>query len=189
MVRGQALRDHVASGILEAAAALIAERGESVSMTDVATAAGVGRATLYRYFPSREALLAALLEAGLAEVAQRLADARLDDIPIPEAFARGTRAVLAGMLKYRGLGSFPLTEAQKEAADTAMMGPLRALFDRAAEEGALRSDLSREALVEVYLSLLEGIKVRVMLGGLGGLGVEPAAAAITEVFLRGALAG
>jgi hypothetical protein len=55
--------------------------------------------------------------------------------------------------------------------------------------GRAPAGLSREALVEIYLSLLEGMKARVMLGGLGGVGVEPAAAAITEVFLRGALAG
>ncbi len=51
------MRDHVAEAILDAAAAVFAERGEAASMADVAEAAGVGRATLYRYFPSRDVLL------------------------------------------------------------------------------------------------------------------------------------
>jgi AcrR family transcriptional regulator len=43
--------------ILEAAAELFADRGvEAVAMFDIARAAGCSRATLYRYYPSREAL-------------------------------------------------------------------------------------------------------------------------------------
>ncbi|MGH3259142.1 MAG: helix-turn-helix domain-containing protein, partial [Streptosporangiaceae bacterium] len=57
MSTSAALRDRAARVILDAAAALLAERGESVSMADIAEAAGVGRATVYRYFPTKDALL------------------------------------------------------------------------------------------------------------------------------------
>jgi AcrR family transcriptional regulator len=66
MTRSPALRDHVATGLLETAANVLADRGEAAGMSDIAEAAGVARATLYRYFPNREALRSALLDAALA---------------------------------------------------------------------------------------------------------------------------
>jgi AcrR family transcriptional regulator len=55
--------------MIEAAARLLSE-GASPSVTEVADAAGVSRATAYRYFPTQESLLAAVivpdLEAALA---------------------------------------------------------------------------------------------------------------------------
>ena len=62
--RGTALRraDAVASRerILEAASALVGDR--RVSMVEIAAAADVGRSTLYRHFPTRDALEAALAD-------------------------------------------------------------------------------------------------------------------------------
>ena len=64
------LRERVAAAIVEAAATVLAEHGDSASMSDVAGAAGVARATLYRYFPNREALLEALGSVAVDEAGQ-----------------------------------------------------------------------------------------------------------------------
>ena len=65
MTKSTAIQERVAEAILDVAADLLAAGGKPPSMADVAAAAGVSRATLYRYFPTREQLLAALTTAGL----------------------------------------------------------------------------------------------------------------------------
>ena len=61
--------------ILDAASALFAGRGvEAVAMFDIAKAAGCSRATLYRYFPSREALHTAYVHRHARDVNRRIAE-------------------------------------------------------------------------------------------------------------------
>src|SRR5215213_2017209 len=53
-------RRQVHEAILDATAALIAERGPtSVAMSTIADRAGIGRATLYKYFPDVDSILVA----------------------------------------------------------------------------------------------------------------------------------
>lgn len=54
--------------LLVTARAVIAEEGADASLRDIARQAGVGLATLFRHFPTREALLDALLRASLKEL-------------------------------------------------------------------------------------------------------------------------
>src|SRR3954453_17231489 len=76
------LHARVSAAILEAAAAVLAERGEQASMADVAAAAGRARATVYRYFPNREALFEALGRLAVDDAGERLEAGRLDEIPV-----------------------------------------------------------------------------------------------------------
>jgi AcrR family transcriptional regulator len=55
--RSQAVRDRVLEGV-----AALLERGEALTFAKVASAAGVPERTVYRYFTTREALLAAVFE-------------------------------------------------------------------------------------------------------------------------------
>jgi AcrR family transcriptional regulator len=66
------LRERRRDAILTAAAALLAKRGLDVTMDDVAQAAGIGRRTLFRYFPSRSDLLVATMERTYARLVDGL---------------------------------------------------------------------------------------------------------------------
>ncbi|HEU5156472.1 MAG TPA: TetR/AcrR family transcriptional regulator [Streptosporangiaceae bacterium] len=73
--------------ILDAARACF-RRGPAPSMTEIARTAGVGRVTLYGHFPSREALLEAVLERTLQQANAALESVDVDSGPADEALAR-----------------------------------------------------------------------------------------------------
>jgi AcrR family transcriptional regulator len=70
--------------ILSAARSVLGERPDA-SMEDIATAAGVTRQTVYAHFPSRDALVDALLHAVGAETVATIDAARLDTVPPADA--------------------------------------------------------------------------------------------------------
>lgn len=69
----------VRSTVIRAARRLLAERGLDVSMDDLATAAGVGRRTLFRHFDNRDALIASALDSALDWYHSRLPE-QVDDL-------------------------------------------------------------------------------------------------------------
>jgi AcrR family transcriptional regulator len=70
--------------ILNAARTVLGERPDA-SMEDIAAAAGVTRQTVYAHFPSRDALIAALLHAAGAETLAAIDAAHLDTAPPADA--------------------------------------------------------------------------------------------------------
>ena len=67
--------------ILEAARAVFAEEGLEASVADVAQRAGVGTATIFRRFPTKDDLVAAMLEQELETVVARAQAAAAADDP------------------------------------------------------------------------------------------------------------
>lgn len=73
----EAHRRTVHDAVLDAAAALAAEHGPlAVTMSQLAAAAGIGRATLYKYFPDVESVMVAWHDREIAGHLRRLTDAR-----------------------------------------------------------------------------------------------------------------
>jgi AcrR family transcriptional regulator len=70
-------RSAVSDAILDTTAALVAEHGlRSVTMSQIAEQTGIGRATLYKYFPDVEAILLAWHERQVTDHLQHLAELR-----------------------------------------------------------------------------------------------------------------
>jgi len=177
-----ALRDHTATLIVEGAALVLAERGDAASMSVIADAVGVGRATLYRYFPSREVLLQAMADAALDELSNRLTEAQLDTVEVPEGIARLARAFITTGGKYVALMRTGHKPADPALVDRRIGEPLRDLFRRGIASGTLRDDLMPETQLAMFSSLLEA---GITLSARPGSGVEQASAAVTAVFLHG----
>ena len=175
--------DRTAAAILDAAAHVLAARS-SASMADVAEAAGVGRATLYRYYESRESLLDALAERAVADAGARLADAGLDRVPVEEAIERIVRAIIAVGDNYAVLVHERI-EADRAKAERTLGGPIRAVLARGVESGVLRDDLPLEILTEFFGGLLT---TAITLVSERQIGLEDASAATAGIFLRGARA-
>ena len=182
MARSAAIQDRVAEAILDVAADLLAGGGEPPSMADIAAAAGVGRATLYRHFPTREQLLQALSTAARDATATRLAEADLDAVPVPEAIARLARVVAAGGSKYAALiGRFGVSDYASDA-EQQIDTMIRALLQRGIDDGTFRGDITAGELQFLLGQLLQAA-ARMTAEHLAG--VEKAAALITSVFLNG----
>lgn len=176
--------DRTAAAILDAAAHALSEHGSRANMADVAAAAGVSRATLYRYFPDREALLDALASHALADAAARLTDAGLERAPVREAIERIVRALTAVGDRYAVVVGEQV-QGDPGEIERLIAAPMRAVFTRGVEAGLLRQDLPTEVLLELFGGTLQAA---LRLTQRGQLGLEEASAAAASVFLDGASA-
>jgi TetR/AcrR family transcriptional regulator, mexCD-oprJ operon repressor len=184
--RPSSLRDRTSSAILDAAAVVFFRQGTAAGMDDVADAAGVARATVYRYFPNRDALLHALFDDALSEMALRLGEAEIDKVPVGEGLARTARALVAASSKY----AFLAEEAKYIAAgvetgkvDECLGIPLRTLLQRGIDDGTLRRDWSATEMSRLFGGLLQ---VAVQMTAQDAVSVERVAAMVSTLFLEGA---
>ena len=178
--RQSTLHARVSSAILEAAAAVLAERGEQASMADVAAAAGMARATVYRYFPNREALFEALGRLALEEAGERLEAGRLEEVAVAQAFERAVRA-LAAVGDSFVVVSRESARTDPEEFERRVASPLRGLIERAQSSGEVRDDLPASWLMESLIGIIvSGMQSR------PSLGVDDTVTGITSLFLDGA---
>lgn len=172
------------AAIVEAAVDGFSRRPD-VSMSEIATAAGVGRVTLYAHFPSREALVEAATKRVLAEASASLDAADLDHGSAVDALRRMVRTSWSVLDRYRGIleAERALTPAALRHHHGDVLERMDRLIARGQVEGAFRIDLPRSWLVIVCYSLFHAAAQAVDEGQL-----EPSDATdVLEATLRGAL--
>ena len=153
-------RQEVREAILDAAAALVTEHGlRSATMSQIAERTGIGRATLYKYFPDIEAILLAWHERQIIGHLEYLADVR-----DRAGAARGKlEAVLEAyaLISHEShghhdteLAAFLHRDAQVARAQRQLRDMIRDLLIEVAETGALRVDVAPDELASYCLHAL-----------------------------------
>lgn len=146
--RADALRN--AERVLEAAREVFAERGLEAGIDEVAARAGVGKATVYRCWSTKDELVTAVVGARVDWFTAEVRHAAGHPDPWA-AFTELLRAAAASCarnaLLYAGLTAVPRNDALEDKRETCRAA-LAELMDRAKAAGALRSDVtSREVMV------------------------------------------
>jgi AcrR family transcriptional regulator len=163
--------------ILDAASACVRQAGfHGASMAEIAQAAGLSVGQIYRYFENKEAIIAAIVEADLAEMHERFADLETSGAPLVETFidqsVEECTAPRYGA-EHAALALEVLAEAGRnpriyKVAKTAYAGQralLRRLLDEACPDAC--DEAEKTARAEALCMIFDGLIV-------GGL-VSPAA--------------
>jgi len=128
--------------ILEAAAEAFAEVGPDVTIDEIARRAGVGHGTVFRRFPTKDALRAAVIRLRLEEMLARAgelasredAGAALEELVwLSAEFCRRDRALFEGLERCEDAG---VSGIKAELHET-----VNALIRRARRQGAIRREL------------------------------------------------
>jgi AcrR family transcriptional regulator len=145
--------------LLEAATAAFAEHGADAPLDDIARRAGVGIGTLYRHFPTRTDLQAAVYRSQVIAVCET-SDKLVATVTPEEAFFGWVRALTGYLTTKRGL-SRALIEAVGKDSElisgcwTAMHQSTDRLLAHAQQAGVLRADISSQDV----LRLVHGITI------------------------------
>ncbi|WP_344465436.1 TetR/AcrR family transcriptional regulator [Kitasatospora kazusensis] len=156
--RGRPRSEAAEQAIFAAVEQLMADGAalSSLSIEGIAAAAGVGKATIYRRWPNKEALLVDLV-ARLDALEPQVpgADVRADLIAMVESMRRRGLAKRSRWVLKAALGQMSAWPELKAAYQEQVIKPrrerARELVRRGVAEGLLRSDLDLELLVEVVL--------------------------------------
>ncbi|MDT5323798.1 MAG: hypothetical protein QOF25_950 [Mycobacterium sp.] len=181
MTKADGTTERTRAVILDAAARVLGRRPDA-AMVDIADEAGVGRATLYRHFPTRDSLLQGAADAGVAELTEGIAAANLGDLSVERAIARLTSVFLRTGAKYAAL--ITQDEDRQDSIDKErVIQPVRDVIDRGVREGVLRADPPADVLFEMFSALLERA---LWLTVAGTTTPEAATDAVVDLFLDGA---
>jgi AcrR family transcriptional regulator len=176
----QALQQRVAGAILDAAARTFAVRGESANLADVAVAAGVARATVYRYFPNRRRLVEELAHRAAEDAHARLEAARISDVAVEEGLTRAVRAFVDMGDAFVVLAR-ERDRTEADEFDRLVARPLRDLLESGRSAGRIRQDIPTAWLADALVGIVAAALRH------GSLGPDDTVATITSVFLDGVL--
>lgn len=161
----EAHRREVRDAIVDTTAQLATEHGPlNVTMSQVAEATGIGRATLYKYFPGVEQILHAWHERQVDHHIALVSEIAARDVPpmqrlsaVLGAYARVQRQRASHGHRPHGpeLVAFLHRDHRLAPAEHQLHALLRDLIAQAAEEGQVRSDVGPDELTTFCLHALD----------------------------------
>jgi AcrR family transcriptional regulator len=143
--------------VLEAAKAVFSAGGPDASLEAVARRAGVGIGTLYRHFPTREALFEAVYRREVQQLGELAEQLKTEAEPV-EALRRWLRSNVEfvgtkkGMTAALALAVKPSSELTTFSFER-LTQAVGALLDRAVAAGEIRPDVSAEDLLRALIGM------------------------------------
>lgn len=139
--------------ILDAAATLLAQQAEP-SLTHIAEAAGVSRATIYRHFSDlgaiRTALMQEVTDVARSKLPEHLVALRDGKVTLPNSLVSMTRSALPVRTRYaKSMAQEPVPDAGLHASLTPVV---EALVRQSQSRSEIRSDLDAATIAEVLIS-------------------------------------
>jgi AcrR family transcriptional regulator len=157
--------------VLDAAAEVFAEQGPDASVDEIARRAGVGHATVFRRFPTKDALIAAVAEQRIAEL-QSMAEQALAADDAGAAFTAFVWRAAEVNARDRGLHDCLLRCAQSPASLALREAGVR-VVERAQRSGDVRTDIDAADVPDLIRAALRAAPpgqwrsyVRIVLDGL-----------------------
>jgi AcrR family transcriptional regulator len=139
--------------LLAAATAAFADNGADAPLEDIARRAGVGIGTLYRHFPTRTDLQAAVFRSQVEAVCST-ADELIGTVTPEQAFAGSVRAIASYLITKRGLAKALLDSLGKDSelisvCSTRMRETVDGLLSHAQGAGAIRKDITAQDVLRM----------------------------------------
>ena len=144
--------------VLEAAKTVFSAGGPDASLEAVAREAGVGIGTLYRHFPTREALYEAVYRREVEQLGELAEELKSDGAPV-EALRRWLRANVEFVATKKGMAAALALAAGSPPSELTAFSFERltkavgTLLDRAAASGEIRTDVSPEDLLRTLVGM------------------------------------
>jgi AcrR family transcriptional regulator len=140
-----------------ATAAFTGAHGQPVSLESIARDAGVGIGTLYRHFPTREALVEEVYRTELAEVAAA-AEHQLTKHPPKAALRHWMDRYANFVAAKRGMAEsltalFNAGAVEPGTTHASIVGAVELLLRAGAEDGSLRADVRTDDVVSSLLGV------------------------------------
>src|SRR3984885_5993993 len=153
--RADAIRNR--ERVLEAAKAVFSAGGSEASLEAVARRGGVGIGTLYRHFPTREALFEAVYRREVQQLGE-LAEALKSEADPVDALRRWLRSNVEFVATKKGMSAALALAVQSTSELTAfsfdrLTKAVGALLDRAVAAGEIRADISPEDLLRALVGM------------------------------------
>ncbi len=152
--------------LIDSATELFRERGLEVGVGEIADRAGVGRGTLFRNFPSKDALVIAVVVERIKESVERGRRLLTEEDPAAAAFALVDEAIQrqsADRALFEALAGDWIAHPEIRAAHDDMLAVLEQILARAQAVGAIRPDVSA---VDVMLAIKGVCEVQRLFPGL-----------------------